>query len=815
MTNADAVRDRVTRAGESLLTVGADGRITYASRYALTALGLADEPVVGRTLAALADRLDSADLRRLAMDLAGGTLGRAEIVTLTGSDGTAAEMVALPADSGVALFVAGGRSPDGRTEEERRLALLDRVLSTVRDAVLVTTAEPIDDPGPVIVYANAALERHTGYGLDELLGRSPRLLQGDGTDRAELDRLRAALEEWRPVTVELVNYRKDGTPFWVEIDIVPLADATGWFTHWVSVQRDVTERKERERRQVEEMSLVQNILDSLPAQTAMIGHDGRIISVNRPWRDFWTEAGDQQEPEWTTVDYLAVCAAAAGQGGDDGVVARAAHDGIVAVLRGTSPEFGLDYECWDGRRMRWFHLNAVPIVGGSGVVVTHSDITARKEAEERLGHQATHDDLTGLPNRTLLRHHLDDVLRTDRGAGSTTAVAYVDLDNFKDVNDAYGHVYGDELLRVVGRRLVGLVRPQDLVARIGGDEYVLVLAGLSPRWDPEEFFQRLRTTVGESVPLGVASVRPSLSIGLVTAPPHTGGVDAVLRDADTAMYAAKRSGRDRWAAFSSAVRDSALARVITEDRIATALGSEGFVLHVQPVVDLDDGSTLGVEALLRLPSDDGGLLLPGHFLPAVENGPLAEEVGLWVLDRALAVLAGWLPRHPDVRMSVNVSPRMLGHGRLPDQVSAALNRHGAPARLLLLEMTEESLLEVGGRAAPELAALRAAGVRIAVDDFGTGYSALSYLQEARVDVLKIDRVFLDLERGRGGSDLLTAIGGLARAAGASAVAEGIETREQLDLVRRAGITRGQGFLLGRPAEPGPQPPIVVPGALGP
>ncbi|MFN8167844.1 MAG: EAL domain-containing protein [Candidatus Nanopelagicales bacterium] len=796
------VRDHMRRASVATLTVDPAGRLTFMTPRAAALVGLdpADvgSPAVGILGGALATPYaelhepDTETVRRITTR-AGGELDL---------------VVARTDDGGTAWFLATAldlSEPDPAAYES--WALLDTIMSSTRDAVLVTTAEPFDLPGPLIVWGNRALEEHTGYRLEELVGRSPRIFQGPGTDMSATHEVSEALRRWEPAKTEVLNYRKDGTPFWVEFDVVPVADADGWFTHWVSVQRDTTERRAEQQRVEEQRRLVQTILDSLPAQTAMIDRDGWILAVNRPWHEVWHDGSDDVEPDWSRVNYLEVCRASSeprldsheDPGGPE------AYVGILRVLAGEQARFGMDYCCEVRGELRWFHLQVAPLSGRDGAVITHTDITARKDAESELTHQATHDALTGLPNRELLLGRLAETLALGRERRELTAVAFVDLDNFKDVNDAFGHGYGDRVLDVVGERLQTAVRREDLVARVGGDEYVIVLGGLPDGWDAEDYFTRLRDVVSRPIELGVASIRPSMSVGIVTSPPHHGDAEAVLRDADTAMYASKRGGRDRWTMFSRAVRETALTRALTEDRLATALHDDMFQLHFQPIVDLRQGITVGSEALLRLRTPDGDLLYPDQFLAAVENGPLAADVGLWVLDHAVAQQARWMSVSPRHTMSVNISPRQLGHGRLPEEVREVLARHGVPPEQLVLEVTEDLLVEASGRATEELADIRALGVRLAVDDFGTGFSALSYLATMPVDVLKIDRSFVVGSGTERGEALLAAVGGMAAVVDAISVCEGIETVEELERVRRLGYTLGQGFLFARPRVAGAGP----------
>jgi EAL domain-containing protein (putative c-di-GMP-specific phosphodiesterase class I) len=271
------------------------------------------------------------------------------------------------------------------------------------------------------------------------------------------------------------------------------------------------------------------------------------------------------------------------------------------------------------------------------------------------------------------------------------------------------------------------------------------------------------------------------------------------------MYESKRGGRDRWTHFSSDVRDSALARAITTDRVIEALNANLFELHYQPLVDISSGRTVGSEALLRMRTPDGRLLMPGEFLSAIENGPLAQDVGYWVLDAALRQQAIWLKHQPDHRMSINASPRQLGHGTLPGQIDELLTKYNLDPRLMVMEITEDVIVDVRGLAGPELAAIRGMGVRLAVDDFGTGYSSLAYLQDLEFDVLKVDRVFIQNATANGRGALLGAIAELAKSVGATPIAEGVETLEQLSLLREMGFARAQGYLLGKPTPPGETP----------
>ena len=791
------VRDHIRRSSDAMVIVDESGLITMATPAAKSLL--LDLDFVGQPLANLAYGLGLPDLSDL---LEPGHESHGRIMRTTCLTGRDFDVVALPLDSGLGLFIALAADEPAASKADPGIQLFRTILSGLNDAVLVTAAQPHSSPGPIIVFGNEALEQHTGYSLEEMLGKTPRMFQGPETNRDELDRISAAIRAWKPVSAELVNYRKDGSSFWVEINIVPVANDDGWYTHWISVQRDITSRKEVERVAQEHANLVQSILNSMPAQTIVMDLSGMMLGVNDTWRKFWWFDRSQPEPNWLAMNYFAVV----GENSDpsDSAVIEAT-EGIMSVIQGRSNEFSMDYPCRAHGEQYWFHIHILPMPSVNGIVITHIDITDRKRAEADLVHQATHDALTGLPNRTLLADHLKQALDFDRRVGRQTHIAVLDLDNFKDVNDAFGHAYGDVMLQRISQRLASCLTEQDFLARTGGDEFALVFANRAPHWEVDEALQRIREVIGAPLSLKVTSVRPSMSIGLVVSPGHEGDSESILRDADTAMYESKRAGKDRWTHFSADVRDSALARAITSDRVIEALKSNLFELHYQPLVDINNGKTVGSEALLRLRTPEGRLLMPGEFLAAIENGPLAQDVGYWVLDAALRQQGQWLKTNPEHRMSINASPRQLGHGTLPGQIDELLTKYDINPNLVVLEITEEIIVDVRGSAGPELAAIRGMGVRLAVDDFGTGYSSLAYLQDLEFDVLKVDRVFIQNATANGRGALLGAIADLARSIGATPIAEGVETMEQLELLREMGYNRAQGYLMGKPEPAGAEP----------
>ena len=436
------------------------------------------------------------------------------------------------------------------------------------------------------------------------------------------------------------------------------------------------------------------------------------------------------------------------------------------------------------------------------------DITARKEAEAKLSHQALHDALTGLPNRHLLHDHLTRALARSHRIGGSVGVLFLDLDNFKAINDSLGHSAGDDLLLQVGRRLSGALRESDTAARLGGDEFVLVCEDLT---DPEEIHpvaDRLLGVLEEEMIVRGHVVSVSASIGVAVGGPGA-TADELLRDADAAMYRAKQLGKGRWELADEELQAAAARRVDVESGLRRALPSVRtrgeLVLHYQPTVDLRSGRMVGVEALLRWRHPVRGLLLPQEFLDVAEESQLIVPIGAWVLDEACRVAAGWLERFGDraPAVAVNISSRQLGRNELIGRVRDVLRDTGLPPDRLHLEITERQVIDVAGSIALELRALSRLGIRLAVDDFGTGYAGFTYLRHLPVSTLKVDRSFVaGLGSDRTDTAITTSVVALGQTLGLGVIAEGVETPAQRRILLDLGCPVGQGWLWHRavPAE---------------
>jgi diguanylate cyclase (GGDEF)-like protein/PAS domain S-box-containing protein len=455
----------------------------------------------------------------------------------------------------------------------------------------------------------------------------------------------------------------------------------------------------------------------------------------------------------------------------------------------------------DGQRRR-MEATFANLLGGDavdGIVVTFRDVTEQRDLERKLSHRAFHDELTGLANRALFLDRMDHALRVQRSDADPVVVLFVDLDDFKSVNDALGHGVGDQLLRAIADRIRQQSGSGDTPARLGGDEFALLLedrGGIERALDvAEQLLNRLR----EPVRLAGYDLTVLASVGVAVAAPGM-TTSSLLRDADIAMYEAKRAGKGQIKIFDPAMRLGATTHLEYRSELGLALENRQLRLVFQPLVDLRTGEVLGAEALVRWMHPTRGEIAPAEFIPVAERSGLIKEIGNWVLHQSMREAVRWQSRG-DRYVGINVSAVQLRAEGFVDEVSEALRLTGLAPAQVLLEVTEAVLVDEVDSGSNALVALRDLGVRIAIDDFGTGYCSLSYLQKFPVDVVKIDRQFVDEVDGDANrSSLARMILQMTSSMGVTSVAEGIERPEQLAALRQFGCDVGQGYLLSRPLE---------------
>jgi diguanylate cyclase (GGDEF)-like protein len=428
----------------------------------------------------------------------------------------------------------------------------------------------------------------------------------------------------------------------------------------------------------------------------------------------------------------------------------------------------------------------------------HEELTRR---QEELAFLATHDPLTGLPNRTLILDRVEQMLVRSRRNRAPVAALFIDLDNFKGINDTLGHGAGDELLRSVCARLQGVVRDIDALGRLGGDEFVIVAEGMSLDAGPELIAERLLEALSQPFELKGAENRLTVTASVGIATGDRVSAEELLRDADIAMYRAKWSGKNRYVVFETGMQDAIQTRMEMEMDLRLAYENNEFYLVYQPTFDLQDMSPTGMEALIRWRSPARGVVYPDDFIPLLEETGLIMQVGAWVLEEACRQGAVWHEAGYEIGLAVNVSVRQLDTDEFVAVVAGALRDSGFAPTALTLEITETTLMSNPEETAARLAKAKELGVRIAIDDFGTGYSSLAYLQRFPVDALKIDRSFIArMDQDPEGETLIRTLVQLGKSLSIETLAEGIEQSSELSLLREEHCDSGQGFLFARPLD---------------
>ncbi|MCP5417483.1 MAG: EAL domain-containing protein [Chromatiaceae bacterium] len=437
---------------------------------------------------------------------------------------------------------------------------------------------------------------------------------------------------------------------------------------------------------------------------------------------------------------------------------------------------------------------------GEAVVITLSDLTVEQQLQEAIRHQATHDPLTRLPNRTLVYDRLQQAITRLQRSDQGIAVLVIDLDDFKKINEGLGHAAGDILLRNIAERLGDSIRHEDTVGRLGSDEFVIILENLQDREDVTSIAEKLSRAVRKPVHIFGHEFFVNISVGIAHFPGDGDTVEDLLRNANLAMYRGKRGGGSSIISYERAMNDSAMQRFTLENDLQRALRQQEFRLLYQPIIDMASGNMVGVEALIRWQHPQRGLLTPDKFIPSAESNGLITPIGEWVINQASADLDSWMRVHRHrFRVAVNLSPRQLKDKRLPGKVAALLQLHGIKPEQIELEITEEVLMSDSFGDLATLQRLRDMGLKIAIDDFGTGYSSFSYLKRMDVSRLKIDRSFVkDLTAGSSDAAIVQAIISMARSLRMELTAEGIETVAQARFFELQGNIAAQGFYFSQP-----------------
>jgi diguanylate cyclase (GGDEF)-like protein/PAS domain S-box-containing protein len=553
---------------------------------------------------------------------------------------------------------------------------------------------------------------------------------------------------------------------------------------WVATIEDITERRNLEQERDRNQTFLREIIDHIPSQITVKDARTRQYLLVNSVAEFQFGLARDAIVGKTAFDLMAKESAETVTADDDKTLQTA--DGMF-----------LDEHPWDTHRQgrRYITSKRIGIRDQADelryIINVVDDVTERRRANEKIAHLAHYDALTDLPNRVLFRERIERELK-QAAQGKPFALLYIDIDEFKAINDSLGHHVGDELLKAVADRIRACLNDDDLVARLGGDEFAVIKTGMSSAAEVEAFVAPLYEAIRRPCQCLGHQLLTNASIGIALAPRDGTELDQLIKNADLAMYAAKSGGRRTYRFFEPAMGASAKARLTMEQDLRQTLAHGGFEIHYQPLIDLARNEVCGCEALLRWRHPERGMVSPAEFIPVAEDAGLIDELGAWVLRTACAEAATW-PDH--IHIAVNVSPIQLKSETLAIRIAGALATSGLRPDRLELEITEAVLIRDDEAALAILHQLRGIGVRIALDDFGTGYSSLSYLRRFPFDKIKIDRCFVsDIDAADGSSSIVRAVVDIATALDMTTVAEGVETEAQRTLLRELGCTEMQGYL---------------------
>lgn len=777
---------------DALIVLDGSGLISWVSPSTEELLGRSAEELLGTDpLDLVVPEERAAAAAKLLTVIGDAEADPPPVVRLAGADGTkwievtAEDLRSCPAVAGIVL---SGRDMGSRIEQHCLLSETERRFG----AMVRHSADALAmlDRLMRIEYISPSIEQLSGIPAERLLGLDPLdvVLEPDRSELAEL--LQQVLE--RPGASDSIRVRlpkRSGGSWWAEVRVVNRFDDPS-VGSMIANLRDVTDKVAHEvaARQLTE------IFDLTEDLVWVVDRHSRLQYMNPACQRFVGLEDAELEAAIGEVWKID------GLGLDDGDLLGGSHR-----LTKESSLVGAD-----GRALP-FRIQVIGHTDGQDEISRYSviahDISESRRLASRLEHQAMHDPLTGLPNRSLLERRM----RVLRSAGAEMAVLFIDLDHFKVINDSLGHAFGDRVLVAVARRLRHIVRGKDVVARFGGDEFVVLSDGISGSLGATEIANRIVDSLLEPFVIDGVPVHVGVSIGIAerTGPSEDDDPAALIRDADTAMYNAKSSGRGRIVLFDEDLRHRAVERQRIEAALRCAPIDDTLSIEYQPQVETSTLRLTGLEALVRW-RHDGRVLPPNEFIPIAEETDLIVPVGEWVLEQACADLARWrtLPGWEHLGVSVNVSVRQLQSPSFTQVVAATLARHGLSSSALTLEVTESVMLDDAAVGEAGIWSLAAMGIRLAIDDFGTGYSSLTCMTRLPLDVVKLDCSLLTTPAIGSEDALIAAVLDMVAALGLSCVAEGVETEHQLAQLSRLGCAAAQGFLIARP-----QPAAQITAAL--
>ncbi len=657
--------------------------------------------------------------------------------------------------------------------------------------VLMAFYEPVEMR---CLFANAAYARTFGHTEQSVIGRTLEQVIGTAAMRQIEPYVREVRERRRPARYE----RQLSTPQglrWIEVELLPHFGPDEVLHGAFVLIHDITRHREAERALRESEERLAKFMDA-SAEGIVFHKDGIVTDANGP---------AQALVGYTLAEMLG-----------RRTVEFVAPDQVPKVLAAIQARAETAYESAivhrDGTRIPVeFIVRSIERGGEQLRMTIVRDLRDREAARSRIHHLAHHDALTDLLNRSAFMERLELVMKGGRAADACGALVFIDLDHFTRVNDSLGHLAGDVLLQTLARRLVSLLRADDVVARFGGDEFMVLLPGVAREQDVREVAEKMLTVLAAPVRLEGRPISITPTLGIALYPDHAQTPADLLKNADSAMYRAKREGRAMYRLYNPELTHSALAALELETQLTSAEEQGEFVLFYQPQVSARDGRPSGCEALLRWRHPTRGLVEPDHFVATAEAMRLIVPIGRWVLFEAVQAARGWLDQGRPLPVSINLSSLQLREPGFADDVAEALRESGLPGALLEVEITERMLMDDLDAVRATLERIRALGVRVAIDDFGTGYSSLGHLQQLPIDRIKIDRSFVrGLPDDPGSVAISRAVVTLAQGLQLEVVAEGVETAAQRDFLVALGCHHLQGLLFGAPREHAPFAPDTAP-----
>ena len=637
------------------------------------------------------------------------------------------------------------------------------------------------------LFANKSYARMWGWDEHTILGHTVEEVIGAAGYAAiapHIERTRRG----EPVTYERTITDAAGAERILEVNLLPQRDAEGRTESAVVLIHDITRRHRAEQEVRESEERLRKFAEA--AQAGVVFHDNGVITDCNEAIVKLSGYGVEELVGSSVIQY---------------VVPERREEALQNVRRGYERPYESEILTKDGNRVPVeFEGREMPFKGKVYRLSIIRDIRRRKMSQARIDFLAHHDLLTGLPNRALLNDRLDFVVATARRRGKHAAVLFIDLDNFKVINDSLGHDAGDALLKIIAERIPRVLRSVDVVSRHGGDEFLVVLPDLDSGDGAVPVAEKLLAAITEPLEVEGQGISVSPSIGISVFPRDGRNPRELIKNADAAMYLAKERGRNNYQFFDESLSEAAFRALTLETRIRDAIRDQAFRLHYQPQVRVDTGEVTGLEALIRWPQKDGSYIEPNDFIPVAEQRGLMRIIGSWVLATACRQTRDWqLAGVPIVPVAVNLSAAQFRHRGFVGEVERVLAETGLEPRYLAFELTESMLMGDAAELLRTLEALKAVGVQLAIDDFGTGHSSLMHLKRLPIDKLKIDRTFVRDTPGDADDVAITAaVIDLARHMGITSIAEGVDRKEQLDFLRARGCEEAQGYLFARAMAPG-------------